>query len=105
MAKLINIYQEKYAVVPQEVFRDARLDFRSRGILATIVSLPSGWDFSIEGLSKLVCDSDRGEGRDAVKNAVQFLEKLGYLSRVRVQDEKGRFVGYDYQVNIPPLTD
>ncbi len=105
MSKLINIYQEKFTVIPQEVFIDPRLDFRSRGVLATIVSLPSGWDFSIEGLSRIVAESERGEGRDAVKTSVQFLEKLGYLSRVRTQDEKGHFSGYDYQVNIPPLTD
>ena len=96
MSKLINIYQEKFTVIPQEVFIDPRLDFRSRGVLATIVSLPSGWDFSIEGLSRIVAESERGEGRDAVKTSVQFLEKLGYLSRVRTQNEKGHFSGYDY---------
>lgn len=105
MGKLINIIKDKYSVVPQEVFTDRRLDYRSRGILATLISLPNGWNFSIAGLVALVNDNEhkRGEGKDAVRAALQYLEKLGYLRRIQSHDDNGMFVGYDYQINIPPL--
>ena len=54
MPKLINITKRTYSVIPNEVFSDSRLDYRSRGLLCTLVSLPDGWDFSIPGLVELV---------------------------------------------------
>ncbi len=53
MSKLINIIQDRYSVIPNEVFTDRRLDYRSRGVLCTLLSLPNGWDFSILGLAEL----------------------------------------------------
>lgn len=108
MGKLVNIVKDRYSVVPQEVFTDKRLDYRSRGILATLISLPNGWDFSIAGLAALVNggkegDNKRGEGKDAIRAAVQYLEKLGYLRRLQSFNENGKFDGYDYEINIPPL--
>lgn len=105
MGKLINIIKNKYSVVPQEVFTDRRLDYRSRGILATLISLPNGWNFSIPGLVALVQSdsSGRGEGKDAVRASLQYLEKLGYLRRIQTHDDNGTFIGYDYQINIPPI--
>lgn len=103
MAKLINIYRDKFTVIPNEVLFDKRLDYRSRGVFATILSLPDGWSFSVDGLVEIVCDSDRGEGKSAIGAALQYLETLGYLQRIRVQDKQGKFCGYDYKINIPPI--
>ncbi len=103
MAKLINIYRDKFTVVPNEVNFDKRLDFRTRGVLCTILALPDGWQFSLDGLSDLVNGSDRGEGKDAIRKAVSHLEALGYLKRIHVKAPNGKFTGYDYQINIPPI--
>ncbi|MCM1360136.1 MAG: hypothetical protein NC132_06475 [Corallococcus sp.] len=103
MGKLINIIKDKFSVIPLEVFKDKRLDYRSRGILATLISLPDGWNFSIPGLVALVKGDGRGEGKDAVRASLQYLEKLGYLRRIQSHDENGAFLGYDYQINIPPI--
>lgn len=104
--KLINVYKDKFTVVANDVFYDRRLDYRSRGVLTTILSLPNGWDFSIPGLVALVTpeedDNSRGEGKAAVRACLTYLEKLGYLERRQTKNEKGLFDGYDYVINIPP---
>lgn len=103
MGKLINVIRDKYSVIPNEVIWDKRLDFRSRGLLTTIIALPNGWEFSIPGLVALVTETDRGEKKDAVRAAIHHLENLGYLERVPCKDSKGQFSGYDYKINIPPV--
>lgn len=32
MGKLINVIKDKYSIIPNEVFFDKRLDYRSRGV-------------------------------------------------------------------------
>lgn len=111
MGKLINVIRDKYSIIPNEVFWDKRLDYRSRGLLCTIFSLPNGWDFSVRGLVELVTQRDesgatvtpRGEGDKAIRAAVHYLEALGYLERTPTKDKKGKFTGYDYKLNIPPV--
>lgn len=103
MSKLINVYQTKYTVIPNEVLFDKRLDFRTRGVFSTILALPDGWSFSIDRLADMVRDSERGEKETAIRAAIQYLEKLGYLERIHIKNEKGCFVGWDYKVNIPPI--
>ena len=112
MGKLINVIKDKYSIIPNEVFFDKRLEYRSRGLLCTIFSLPNGWEFSIHGLVALVNETDengnrlddcRGEKKDAVSAAIQHIERLGYLERIPYKDSKGQFSGYDYKINIPPV--
>lgn len=102
--KLINIYRDKFTIVPNEVLYDKRLDFRTRGVLATILSLPDGWNFSLQGLAELVNGDKRGEGLDAIRATLKHLETLGYLERVHVKRENGTFSGWDYKINIPPIS-
>ena len=113
MSKLINVIRDKYSIIPNEVFMDKRLDYRSRGLLCTIFSLPNGWEFSVRGLVELVTlrDDDgialahqRGEGDKAIRAAIHYLEHLGYLERTPTKDTKGKFTGYDYKLNIPPIS-
>lgn len=104
MSKLLNIYRDKFTVVPNEALFDKRLDFRSRGLLSTMLALPDGWNFSLDGLCELVNEDKRGEGKDAVRSAVIHLETLGYLQRVLTKSFDGKFSGYDYKINIPPIT-
>lgn len=58
--KLINIYRDQHTVIPREVVFDKRLDYRSRGILTTLLALPDGWSFSVEGLAALVSSNNDG---------------------------------------------
>lgn len=106
MSKLINEIKENYSVIPNVVFQDRRLDYRCKGLLCTLVSLPNGWTFSVSGLVALVTTEDGenplAEGKSAVTSAINRLEKFGYLDRVPVK-ERGQFAGYDYQIHIPAI--
>lgn len=112
MSKLINTVVKSYSIVSNDIFTDRRLDYRSKGILCTLLSLPDGWDFSIPGLVELVTPRDdlgnviaesKNEGKYAIREAIHRLEDLGYLERIQSKGNDGRFVGYDYKINIPPV--
>lgn len=112
MGKLINVVKDRYSVIPNEIFTDRRLDYRSKGVLGTLLSLPNGWDFSVRALLNLVTPTDdegvkmrqwKNEGRDAISSCLQKLEKLGYLKRIPVKNQQYQFTGYDYEINIPPI--
>lgn len=67
-------------------------------MLCRLLSLPPTWEFSEAGLVKITKD-----GKDSVKSALTELEKLGYLQRERVRDEKGRLRGAIYHVYEVPF--
>lgn len=99
------------AAIPQEIFEDRRLDYRTRGVLCTIITRTDDWKFSVSSLAELVIPRDsegnviewlKGEGKGAIRTSILKLEKLGYLKRVPQQDEKGLFTGYEYHLYIPP---
>ena len=80
MGKLINVVYEKFSVIPKEVFMDRRLDYRSRGVLCTLISLPNGWDFSVRALLDIVTPTDdegaklqqwKNEGRDVITSCLK----------------------------------
>ena len=105
MGKLINIYKNRYSTIPNEVFNDKNLDYRSRGILCTLLSLPDGWNFSVAGLVAIVNGAEEeNEKKSAVMVSIQKLERLGYLERLQIKDTRGLYSGYDYKINIPPIT-
>ena len=112
MGKLINVVKDRYSVIPNEIFTDRRLDYRSKGVLGTLLSLPNGWDFSVRALLNLVTPTDdeglkmgqwKNEGDKAIRATVHKLERLGYLERCLTKDDQGRFTGHDYKINIPPI--
>ena len=104
--KLINVYKDKFTVVANEIFWDKRLDYRSKGLLATLLALPDGWNFSVRGLEALVTPEDgekKGERKDTINTWLNKLENFGYLERIQAKDERGKFDGYDYKIIIPCL--
>ncbi|MCL2061495.1 MAG: helix-turn-helix domain-containing protein [Firmicutes bacterium] len=99
MGKLINPIINKYTAIPNSIFKDQNLDYKCRGVLGTLISLPDGWNFSTIGLCAIV----KGDGKASVRAALQKLEELGYLERISTKDQKGLFAGYDYKISIPPV--
>ena len=104
MSKLLNPTRDKFTVIQNCIFQDQRLGFHARGVLCTLISLPDGWDYSVKGLTSLVCESKaRGEGKDGIRTTIHTLEDLGYLKRVQSFDPiSGKFMGYDYIIQVPP---
>jgi len=78
-------FDDHFTQIPNDWLRDNRLSFKARGILAMLMSHTQGWSLSINTIAK-----QNQEGKDAIRSAVQELEKYGYLYRTQV-NEGGRF--------------
>lgn len=74
-----------FTVLPNQTLRDHELSFTARGILAFLMSLPSGAREDIQTLS-----AKSTEGRKAVAAALTELSEAGYLARKRVRGDNGR---------------
>lgn len=77
-------------------FQDKEISLKAKGLLGLMLSLPSNWDYSINGLVAIV-----KENKAAVQTALKELEEHKYLKRTRAQDETGRF-DYIYDIYEKP---
>lgn len=89
-----------YTVMSNTHFKEKEMSLKAKGLLSLMLSLPDGWDYSINGLVTLSKD-----GRDSVMTALQELEQFRYLKRTRTNDEKGQFAGYDYDIYEKPFSE
>jgi len=92
--------KNKYGQVPNEILNNPELSFKAKGLFAYLQSKPDGWAFSIERIAK-----QAREGKDAIRSAIQELEKFGYLQRISIKNEQGQFAGYNYILSENPMTD
>lgn len=100
MVAVIRVHKTKdYTVMSNAHFREKNMSLKAKGLLSLMMSLPDDWDYSIMGLTTLSKD-----GKDSVMSALSELEKFGYLKRSRLNDEYGRFAGYDYDIYEQPQT-
>lgn len=88
-----------YYMVPKNIFHDFQLSYKGRGILGTMLSLPEGWDYSVEGLVTLSAK----DGKASVMAGLKELEELGYLRRQYIRDEKGRVIDIEYIISEAPI--
>ena len=88
---------EDYTVMSNTHFREKNMSLKAMGLLSLMLSLPDDWDYSIMGLTALSKD-----GKDSVMSALNELEQFGYLKRSCLNDECGRFAGYDYDIYEQP---
>lgn len=98
MSKVVVKIEKDFTVIPNEIIRNKEMSMNSKMLLITMLSLPPDWDFSINGLKSIV-----KEGRDTVRNALQEIEKYGYLTRVRIRNNNGTLIGYQYTVYQYPV--
>ena len=75
-----------FTVMSNYYFQDKEISLKAKGLLGLMLSLPSNWDYSVNGLVAIV-----KENKAAVQTALKELEEHKYLKRTRVQDETGRF--------------
>lgn len=92
------IKNEGYTVMSNHHLNNDKLSFKSVGIMSKLLSLPKTWDFTLKGLAKTVQD-----GVDSTRTGILELERNGYITRHRLRDEKGVFIGIEYLVYESPF--
>ena len=87
---------KSFTVMSNYHFQDKEISLKAKGLLGLMLSLPSNWDYSVNGLVTIA-----KENKAAVQSALKELEEHKYLKRTRVQDETGRF-DYVYDIYEKP---
>ncbi len=86
-----------YTVMSNYHLRDKSLSLKAKGLLSQILSLPEDWDYTLSGL----CYINR-ESKDAIRSAVNELERAGYIERHQTTDEGGKFSSNEYIIHEQP---
>lgn len=95
---VMRVHKNKnFTVMSNYHFKEKRMSLKAKGLLSLMLSLPEDWNYSVSGLVKLSKD-----GKDSVMSALQELEKFGYLTRVKLINEKGQFNGIEYNIYEEP---
>lgn len=76
----------QFFVVGMDVAKDQRLSLTERGMLLTLLSLPPDWDFTVEGMTKILPD-----GRERIRTAMNNLKRYGYVRQAQGRREDGSF--------------
>lgn len=94
--------KQRFTVLYKSAIEDKRLPLDARGLLAIMVGLPDGWQYSVKGLAAYV-----GVSKDTIRRLLEKLEKVGYLTREQTHDANGHFSGnvYVLQDEAPPLSE
>lgn len=86
-----------FCTIANYPFKDRNLSWKARGILATMLSLPPEWDFSMNGLTRLANDGIR-----STMSAIHELEASGYLVRRPVRKD-GKIADWEYCIYEKPI--
>lgn len=90
---------KNYSVINNEFLNDNRLSWKAKGILTWLLSRPDNWQPKLIDMQKRSSD-----GRDSTSSGINELIKYGYIIRESQRDNKGLFLGYDYQVYELPVS-
>ena len=88
-----------YTVISNYQLTDKNLALTAKGRLSQMRSLPEDWDYTLAGLSYI-----NRESKDAIRSAVNALEKAGYVQRRQTTDANGKFSVNEYIIHECPVT-
>jgi hypothetical protein len=81
-----------FGVAPNELLNDSSISLKAKGLYIYMQSKPDDWVFSVERISY-----QNKDGIDSVRNAINELIQSGYLSKNRINDNKGGIYAYKIQ--------
>ena len=86
-----------FTIISNAIMWDKTISSKAKATLITMLMLPAGWKYSINGLAAIM-----PEGRASVENSLKELERAGYLERRQIRDEHGKLKGVDYIIHEEP---
>lgn len=89
---------KQFTVVAQSILRDTNLSLKERGLLVTLLSLPEGWEFTLQGMASIL-----PENKDTIGRIVDALEKKGYVRIIQTKSS-GRFSSNEMFVFDEPIS-
>jgi hypothetical protein len=88
---------DRFTQLSNALFRDRRISHKAKGVFGLISTHRDGYGLTIAGILR-----DSKEGRDAIRGALEELEKFGYLVREQQHDDDGKFTGVVYRITDMP---
>ena len=99
MAILRKEKRSNYTAIDNAIFRNYDLSLKAKGLLCQMLSLPDGWQFSVEGLTRLSTD-----GKSAVTSALNELQEAGYFYREQSRNN-GKMSSAVYVISEVPFAE
>lgn len=97
---------EGWTPLPHTTARNRQLSYKALGLLMELLSYPPGWETSIDKMHAINKGSGSGhrEGRDSMRQAMQELEREGYVTRDKTKQPDGRYktVVTAHNTPVPP---
>ena len=93
----ISKRENPYAQIDKRVLEDPRLSWRAKGILAYLLSKPSGWKVNVKDIW-----NNGAEGRNAVQDCLVELQMIGYAELKTVIGEHGKLGGSQWVISEEP---
>lgn len=98
MSTVFRVFKtEKFSVISNYHLFDKRLTHKATNLLTTMLAISPVWDYTLKGLASL-----KKDGIDGVRSGIRELEKLGYLTRRQLRNEKGQLAHNEYLVYETP---
>ena len=82
---------KNFSIIPNDAINEYRVSFRAKGLLVYLLSKPDNWQVYVSQLSNVGTD-----GKHSVGKALEELMTFGYIHRVALRDDKGRFKKGNY---------
>ncbi len=98
MAVLKKHHRRNFTVVDNNALRDTALSWKATGLLAYLLGLPDDWRVNVSDLTNRKTD-----GRSSTMTAMVELEDVGYVRRVKIQDQRGRWTTFIHVAESPEL--
>lgn len=91
--EIVGGIKDHYTMVPNEIFRDPEVTPAAAKVYGFLRSHTSGYRTNVRGIA-----TQMKLGKNTVNNALQVLEKIGYVKREWATDSKGLRNGITYKV-------
>lgn len=91
----VNVHKKDYTAMSNHHLRNKNLSLKAKGLQSVMLSLPTNWDYSIDGLV-YICK----ESHSCIKSILSELKEHGYLvieKKMPNETESGR-IEYEYHV-------